>query len=340
MDLADSRIICGPDKLVTPQLIAELKRSSVDEIRVYPKVAIRSPLTYGVQWGVCRKCYSIDLSLSQEVSLGTAVGVIAAQSIGEPGTQLTMRTFHTGGVAEAARVVVKAKSAGRVSFKDLRYENKIERARFQIDTGNDASENDSFEQDVKKIVTGGVLTIIDDNRKKSDYTLPQGSVLKVEEGDVVSLGSVLVEYNPNKYISSYTGAVKYHNIEQKDGVVVSNEGSVDILDDQGSVLDHYDIPQGATLVIEDGEQIGAGDSLYVFETEKTIAIASSTGTAGSDIKIKNQRVISENGMVFIASSEHQDKTLEAPKGVKSSATKPVGLPTDLGVILRAKSGIR
>ena len=339
VDLADSRIICGPDKLVTPQLIAELKRSSVDEIRVYPKVAIRSPLTCKVQWGVCRKCYSIDLSLSQEVSLGTAVGVIAAQSIGEPGTQLTMRTFHTGGVAEAARVVVKAKSAGRVSFKDLRYENKIERARFQIDTGNDASENDSFEQDVKKIVTGGVLTIIDDNRKKSDYTLPQGSVLKVEEGDVVNLGSVLVEYNPNKYISSYTGAVKYHNIEQKDGVVVSNEGSVDILDDQGSVLDHYDIPQGATLVIEDGEQIGAGDSLYVFETEKTIAIASSTGTAEfRDIKIKNQRVISENGMVFIASSEHQDKTLEAPKGVKSSATKPVGLPTDLGVILRAKSG--
>ena len=84
----------------------------------------------------------------------------------------------------------------------MRYENKIERARFQIDTGNDASENDSFEQDVKKIVTGGVLTIIDDNRKKSDYT-SQGSVLKVEEGDVVSLGSVLVEHNPNKYISSY-----------------------------------------------------------------------------------------------------------------------------------------
>ena len=80
---------------------------------MYPKVAIRSPLTCKVQWGVYRKCYSIDLSLSQEVSLGTAVGVIAAQSIGEPGTQLTMRTFHTGGVAEAARVVVKAKSAGR-----------------------------------------------------------------------------------------------------------------------------------------------------------------------------------------------------------------------------------
>ena len=81
--------------------------------------------------------------------------------------------------------------------------------------------------------------------------------------------------------------------------------------------------------------------MYVFETEKTIAIASSTGTAEfQDIKIKNQRVISENGMVFIASSEHQDKTLEAPKGVKSSATKPVGLPTDLGVILRAKVEIR
>jgi len=292
-----------------------------------------------VQWGVCRKCYSIDLSLSQEVSLGTAVGVIAAQPIGEPGTQLTMRTFHTGGVAEAARVVVKAKSAGKVSFKDLRYENKIERTRFQIDTGNDASENDSFEQDVKKIVTGGVMTIIDDNRRKSDYTLPQGSVLKVEEGDTVSLGSVLVEYNPNKYISSFTGQVKYHGIEQKDGVVVSNNGSVDILDESNEVLDHYSIPQGATLVIEDGEQIGAGDSLYVFETEKTIAIASSHGFAEfRDIKIKNQRVISENGMVFIASSEHQDRTLEAPKGVKSSATKPVGLPTDLGVVLKAKSG--
>jgi len=339
VDMEDGRVLAGPDKLVSTQLIKELKASTVDEVRVYPSIRVRSPLTCKVQWGVCRRCYGLDLSLNQDVSLGTAVGVIAAQSIGEPGTQLTMRTFHTGGVAEAARVVVKAKSAGTISFKDLQFENKVERARFQIDTGNDAGENDDFDQNVKNIVTGGMLTIIDDKGKKSDYNLPRGSVLKVSDGDDITVGGVLVEYNPNKYISAYTGTVSYRDIEQRDGVVVSNGGEVDIKDETGKVLDVYSIPQGATMVIADGDQIGAGDNLYMFETEKTIAIASTKGNAEfRDIKIKNQRVISENGMIFIASTEHEDRIYEAPKGVKSSATKPVGLPTDLGVILRAKSG--
>ena len=339
VDMENGRIICGADTPITPLLIKELKASSVDEIRIYPEIIIRSPLTCKVAWGVCRKCYSIDLSMNQEVSLGAAVGVIAAQSIGEPGTQLTMRTFHTGGIAEASRVVVKAKSSGVVSFKNLQFENKVERTRFQIETGNDAGENDSFDQSVKKIVTGGVLSIVDEHKKKSDYNLPRGAVLRVEDGDFVGSSQVLVEYNPNQYISGYTGTVHYKNVEEKDGIVVSSEGHVEIHDENGEILYDYLIPPGSSMMLRDGESIAAGDNLYQFETEKTVAIASSKGIAEfRDIKIKNQRVISESGMIFIASSDSEDRTYEAPKGVKSSATKPVGLPGDTGVVLKVKSG--
>jgi DNA-directed RNA polymerase subunit beta' len=339
VDMKDSRILCGPDQLVTDLLVKQLKGSSVDEVRVYPSIVVRSPLTCRVEWGVCRKCYALDLSLNQEVSLGSAVGVIAAQSIGEPGTQLTMRTFHTGGIAEATRVVVKSKGSGKISFKDLQFENKVERARFEIDTGNDAGENDSFDQNVKKIVTGGVLTIIDDRRKKTEYNLPKGAVLRVDDGDVVNSSQVLVEYNPNQYISGFSGKIKCVGIKEKDGIVVSAGGYVEIIDDQSECLDKYLIPTGASMMIGEGEAITAGDNLYQFETARTLAIVASKGFAEfCDIKIKNQRVISENGMVFIASSEHEDRILESPKGVKSSATKPVGNPTDLGVVLRVKSG--
>jgi DNA-directed RNA polymerase subunit beta' len=339
VDMKDNKVVCGPDKPVTDLLIKQLKASSVEEIRVYPEIIIRSPLTCKVAWGVCRKCYSIDLSMNQEVSLGAAVGVIAAQSIGEPGTQLTMRTFHTGGIAEASRVVVKAKSAGHVSFKNLHFENKVERTRFQIDTGNDAGENDDFDQSVKKIVTGGVLSIIDEHRKRSDYNLPRGAVLRVDDGDFVGSSQVLVEYNPNQYISGYTGTIRFKDVQEKDGIVVTGDGHVEIIDEQGEILDDYLIPSGSSMMLKDGDSIAAGDNLYQFETEKTVAIATSKGFAEfRDIKIKNQRVISESGMIFIASTDSEDRSYEAPKGVKSSATKPVGLPGDTGVVLKVKSG--
>jgi len=333
-------VVCGPDQEVTPYLMSHLKAKGVEELRVYPRVVVRSPLTCKVEWGVCRKCYSVDLSLNQEVALGTAVGVIAAQSIGEPGTQLTMRTFHTGGIAEAARITVKAKTSGTVSFADLVYENKVERKHFQIDTGNDASEHDEFEQNIKKIVTGGILVVIDENGKPTEYGIQRGSVLRVSDGDFVSTGQVLVEYNPSNYISSYSGVVKYRDVRVDSGVVVSSEALIDILDQASNeVLDSYKIPMGSVLSVRDGEMVAAGDNLYVLGTERSIAIASQPGRAEfRDIKIKNHRVISENGMIFIASSEHSDQEFEAPKGVKSSATKTIGAATDTGVVLKVKTG--
>ncbi|MCO4782403.1 MAG: DNA-directed RNA polymerase subunit beta' [Candidatus Cloacimonetes bacterium] len=340
VNLVDNSIICGPDQLITPQLIEQFKAHDIDDVRVYPQVWVRSPITCKVEWGVCRKCYAIDLSTGQNVSIGTAVGVIAAQSIGEPGTQLTMRTFHTGGIAEAARIVVKAKVTGHISLDDLTYEYKVERARFQIDTGNDASENDEFDDNVKKIVTGGVLKITDKKGKKYEFVMPQGGVLRVEEGEFVTAGQVLVEYNPSTYITSYSGVVKFASIVRKDGVVV-HDGEIEVYDsaDSTKLLGSYKIPKGSALAVEDGETVAAGDNLYLLEKERSIVIASSHGTAEfRDIKIKNQRVISENGMIFIASDDLEDNIYESPKGLKSSATKPIGLPGDLGVVLKVKSG--
>jgi len=333
-------VLCGPDQEVTPYLVQHLKAHRIEELRVYPRIVVRSPLTCKVEWGVCRKCYSVDLSLNQEVALGTAVGVIAAQSIGEPGTQLTMRTFHTGGIAEAARITVKAKVAGTVSFADLEYENRVERSHFQIDTGNDASEHDEFEQNIKRIVTAGVLIVNDENGKPTEYGVQRGSVLRVADGDFVSTGQVLVEYNPSNYISSYSGIIRYHHVRVDSGVVVSADAEIEILDHKSKEpLDTYKIPMGSVLSVRDGDTVAAGDNLYVLGTERSIAIASQPGRAEfRDIKIKNHRVISENGMIFIASSEHSDQEFEAPKGVKSSATKTIGAATDTGVVLKVKTG--
>ena len=109
-------VIAPRNTLIGKELIKK-----IDELGIR-KVKIRSPLTCALEKGVCRKCYGMDLSNHKEILLGEAVGVIAAQSIGEPGTQLTMRTFHTGGVATAAAVVsgVRAENSGKVAYRDVK----------------------------------------------------------------------------------------------------------------------------------------------------------------------------------------------------------------------------
>lgn len=164
------------------EIIDEEKAQQISETSI-ETVEIRSVLTCEARRGICAKCYGRDLTTGRPVEAGTAVGVIAAQSIGEPGTQLTLRTFHTGGTASliASQSQILSKFDGTVKYDGIKY----------IDYGV---------EDVKHaVVTGrsGVINILDkDNRILTKYDVPYGSTLLVRDGQPVKRGELIYEWDP------------------------------------------------------------------------------------------------------------------------------------------------
>jgi len=248
------------------------------------KVEIRSALTCKTQRGVCVKCYGRDLARGATVNLGETVGIIAAQSIGEPGTQLTMRTFHLGGAA--SRAVEQ-------SVHTSRYDGVLKL------------------HNVQSVVNKtGKLTVLNRNcdaivldetgREKERFKLVYGAVLSYKDGDKVQKGSVIAEWDPysNPIISEVTATVQYQDIEegttmteQVDAVtgfatkVITESKSSDVkptvmlLDKNGKQLNlpgrdipaRYSIPVGAQLLVVDGQEVFAGDVIAKIhrETSKT-----------------------------------------------------------------------
>src|SRR5690606_20668341 len=169
------------------------------------EVENRSELTCEIKQGICAKCYGRNYASGKLVQKGEAVGVIAAQSIGEPGTQLTLRTFHVGGTASniAVEAMVKAKADGEIQFEELR----------TVQTINNDGEK-------VEVVMGrsGEIKIVD---KKTNKTLmsnhvPYGAFLKVKEGDVVAKGDVLCAWDPYNavIISEFDGTIDFESIEE------------------------------------------------------------------------------------------------------------------------------
>jgi len=165
------------------------------------KVKVRSVLTCKTVKGVCQKCYGRDLSHGGMVNVGEAVGIIAAQSIGEPGTQLTMRTFHIGGVAlhKAARVPIKIKHTGKV----------------EIAGGAEIRDVVDENGDKVKMVTRAAVVYIKVKDKKEQYMLPVGSVLKVKEDAHLNSGDAIAEYDPtyDYIVTSVDGKVMFINLD-------------------------------------------------------------------------------------------------------------------------------
>ena len=250
------------------EMIDEDKAQRISETSI-ETVVIRSVLTCDAQRGVCAKCYGSDLSNGKLAEPGLAVGVIAAQSIGEPGTQLTLRTFHTGGTASliAAQSQISTKFEGKVKYDGIKY---IER---QSDEGT------------KLIVCGrsGVINILDDdNRVLTKYDVPYGAILLVKEGDKVQKGGIIYEWDPYNavIVSEHSGTVQY--VDMKENVTYREEPdeqtghiqkvvidsrernlipSITILNKDGKKVATYPIPTRAHLSVEDGETIEAGDIL-------------------------------------------------------------------------------
>ena len=244
-------------------IISEEKAEMIEKLGI-EKIKIRSVLTCESDHGICAKCYGRNLATGRIVELGEAVGIVAAQSIGEPGTQLTMRTFHIGGTAYriAAQSSIKAKNKGSVKYHNLRAIQKTKE--FIVLNRN-----------------GSISVNSDQGRELERYPVVQGAFLKFNEGSGIEKGEVLMHWDPYTLpvLTEVKGRVKYEDLI--DNVTVSKElnpvtqlvervvvehkqdyhPQVIILDNKQEVLGIYPIPIGAHILISDGQEVEAGELL-------------------------------------------------------------------------------
>ncbi|HAE38430.1 MAG TPA: hypothetical protein DCG57_07300, partial [Candidatus Riflebacteria bacterium] len=345
IDPKTNRIIVRPDRPINEYVLERVRESGFPELKVRSKILMRSPLACRSKVGICQRCYGADLATGKVVDIGEAVGIIAAQSIGEPGTQLTMRTFHLGGVALAQRSYIKSRSVGTARFDALKLAKISDRSKFEIGSGTETFDKSEFGSSIKTVVVGGHLIIEGRNNRKDRLHIPVGSEMRVEPGEKVTPGKAVAEYNPNNIVTGYTGEVIFEGIEQKDGMVVSETGIIRILTQdfdpvtKDFVIEDYKIPQGATLRVEDNEIIHAGNLLAEISAQSHAAIARMDGIARfENIRVKNKQVISDNGMVFIfpVGEKHGErKEYSLPKGVKEAKEAAI---KNAGLILNVKNG--
>jgi DNA-directed RNA polymerase subunit beta' len=228
------------------------------------KIRIRSVLTCESGRGVCTKCYGRNLATGKPVEVGEAVGVIAAQSIGEPGTQLTMRTFHIGGTA--SRIIeqsfIKSKNKGIIKYHNLRVTQK--------------------QQEFIALNRNGSISINDkQGRELERYPLPQGSLINIADGGEVPKGVAFVHWDPytSPVLTEVAGQVRYEDLREDvtvreelnpvtkltERVVVEHKAEyhpqIIILNESKEVMGIYPIPIGAHILMKDGQKVAAGDLL-------------------------------------------------------------------------------
>jgi DNA-directed RNA polymerase subunit beta' len=228
------------------------------------KIQVRSPMTCDAGLGVCRLCYGMDLSTGSLVEEGMAVGIIAAQSIGEPGTQLTMRTFHIGGVAgtHVEDHDIKCKKEGIVRFTRMRF--------VTTDEGNDIV-----------LTRNAEMSLLDaKGRELEKYEIPTGAMLKVKDGQVVKSGTVLCQWDPHSIpiLAEVSGKVRYEDMVEGETLRIEKDASghvrrmimdhkgelhpqVVLEDADGKPLDVYYLPERAHIEVAEGQFVSAGSVL-------------------------------------------------------------------------------
>ena len=192
VNLLTEEVIVRENEMITPEMARKIVEIGLEKIQV------RSPMTCDAPLGVCRCCYGMDMSTGALVEEGMAVGIIAAQSIGEPGTQLTMRTFHIGGTVSTSvdDSDYKAKKEGIAKFVRMR-----------------TVRNEENEEVV--LNRNGEIVIVDPrNRELERFEVPPGAKLRVEEGSQVKIQQVLCEWNPHKIpiLAEVAGKVRYDDV--------------------------------------------------------------------------------------------------------------------------------
>ncbi len=204
-----------------------------------PEVYVRSPLTCELQFGLCQTCYGMDLGRGNLVEEGSAVGIVAAQSIGEPGTQLTLRTFHTGGVAAGGDI-----TTGLPRVEELFEARKKPKGEAVV------SEIAGTVQIKKPDVPDGprIVRVVHSELLQDEYSLPGNWALKVEDGEEIDDGALIAKRGDSTIVASHAGRVR---LEDRKVIV-----AYDRVDEE-----EYDIPASARLNVKDGEKIEAGKQL-------------------------------------------------------------------------------
>ena len=252
--ITDDLIVRDGD-LITVDVARRIEKLGLEKIQV------RSPMTCEAALGMCRLCYGMDLSTGGLVEDGMAVGIIAAQSIGEPGTQLTMRTFHGGGIAthDVEENEIRTKRAGLVRLARIR------------------SVLNSQGQNVVLARNGEVIIVDQKERELEKYTIPNGAVLLVNENDEIKIGQVICQWDPLSVplLAEVGGKVRYEDFIEGESIrteidtsgtsrtmIIEHKGDLHpqimLEDGSGKILDFYFLPEKAIVEVPDGQMISAG----------------------------------------------------------------------------------
>ena len=256
------RLIVAAGEEITEPIAAEIEASPIESVE------IRSVLTCESKHGVCQKCYGRNLATSRMVQKGEAVGVIAAQSIGEPGTQLTLRTFHAGGIASnaAANASIISKQDCRVEFEEMR----------TVDIINDDGA-------AGKVVVGRLAEVhfIDINTGiiLSSQNIPYGAQLFVNDKEKIEKGTMVAKWDPFNavIVTELAGRIHFNDVIEgvtyrieedeatglRERIIIEAKErnripSADILDEKGNIIRSYNFPINGHLAVEDGEELKAG----------------------------------------------------------------------------------
>jgi DNA-directed RNA polymerase subunit beta' len=275
-----ARDVCKPgtDEVIIDAgtMIDELWMRRLEELGI-DEIIVRSPITCKTRYGICSTCYGRDLGRGHQVNLGEAIGVVAAQSIGEPGTQLTMRTFHIGGAAsgQAAQDNIQVNSDGVVKLHNIKVVDRADGA-------------------LVAVSRSGELSILDHvGRERERYKVPYGAAIKVRDEAEVAAGDIVANWDPHTHpiITEVAGTVKFSGMDE--GVTIKRQTdeftglsnisvmeagerplagkdirpAVTLVDSKGEELTlagtnvpaHYFLPANALLNLEDGAQVGVGD---------------------------------------------------------------------------------
>jgi len=267
--ITDELVVAG-DSYISEAVVEALTKAGVDRIMV------RSPLTCDSKFGICKRCYGLDLAIRRMVEIGEAAGTIAAQSIGEPGTQLTMRTFHVGGIASSSVVEssMSAKLGGKVFLEDI----KIVLSRLG--------------EYIVLNRNGSLLVKDNDGRIIERYNPGYGNKIRVKEGAAVKQGDILYEWDPHATVimTEFEGTIAFgeliegdtlrEEIDQITGlsqkIVVGNlrekrQPRISIKGEGNKTLHRYSMPPGANIVVEEGATVYPGDTIAKIprEAQKT-----------------------------------------------------------------------
>jgi len=329
VDIITDEVIVEAGSEITSEKADMIEKLGIEKIR------IRSVLTCEAERGICIKCYGRNLATGKLVELGEAVGIIAAQSIGEPGTQLTMRTFHIGGTA--SRVVeqsfIRSKNKGILKFHNLRIVDKGKEL-IVLNRNGSISINDEYGRELER------------------YPIPQGSLISFKEDEVIQKGVVFVRWDPymSPILTEVGGLVKFEDIKEdvtmreemnpttgiSERVIVEHKidyhPQIIIQDPKGDVLGIYPVPVGAHILVKDGQKVEGGELLakiprVVTKTRDITGGLPRVAELFEARRPKNPAIISEiDGFVEFGETKKGQRQIivRSPTGMKREYTIPHG----------------